>query len=143
MSYLRRIDGLIVDADEVGASFRGSDSRDIRSNVWVFTEGLIVTPASAFNPHKPIRPLQHLDLDILEPSSIVAAYARAVDLRRDRVAAITLRGGGSWFNPHKAYVHLSDTSVFWLEMPLDLAEATVSVLRDIYPGLVDDHRDLG
>jgi hypothetical protein len=146
MTYLARFDGLTVDAVKVGKPGRGGESGHIKGNVWVFTEGLVVTPASAFDPNKPIRPLQRLDLDTLEPGLISAAYVNAVRLDRDRVAAITLRVAGAVFNPYEAYFHLSDASVFKLQIPRNppsLAEGVVSVLRVIYPGLVEDHRDLG
>ena len=141
MTYLARIDGLTIDADKVGKPMRGGESGRIKGNVWVFTDGLVVTPASAFDPNKPIRPLQRLDLDTLEPDLISAAYGNAVRLDRDGVARITLRGRGSFLNPYVAFFQFSDESAFWrcddenvfrLEMPRHLADGTVSrTARDL------------
>jgi hypothetical protein len=141
MACLRRFDTCWVSPRAVGKLF-GSQST-IRANVWVFTNSFVVTPASLFG--RPVRQLQQLDVETLEPDTIIAAYRKALRLDRARVIRVDLEkptwpSGGARLGVDHARFHLTDGKSFTLMIQRNEVADVAQALRETYPGSVSDNR---
>jgi hypothetical protein len=139
MSYLQRIN-VGVYAKAVGLRWlRGGGSATVPAHLWVFTDCLVLTPTYMFDRNRPMRVLQDLDLEQLEPDAISAAYPKAMCLDRDRVVRVVYDGpsGTGFF-----YAHFDLAGAPRLNLWVDhsLGEPVLALLRETYPGLVEDHR---
>jgi hypothetical protein len=143
-SYLRRVDGFYAKASSLGKPlWGGSTDTAIEANLWLFTDGLVVTPATPFRRFRPIRPLRSLAIDSsLEPDTISDAYSRAVRLERDRVLDIDYEGphGLGRLATCDARFRLVSGAGFVLQARRSRAEELIRLLRETYPGIVSDKR---
>ncbi|MET0628300.1 MAG: hypothetical protein ABW033_07580 [Acidimicrobiia bacterium] len=124
--------------------FHYGQSNTIRANAWVFTKSFVVTPASHFSG-RPVRELQQLDVETLQPEMISEAYPKALRLDRDRVTRVDLdrptwSGGGGRIGVDHARFHLTDDQSFTLMIQRRDVPEVVKALRGTYPGSVRDNR---
>ena len=149
MSYVRRIDGIEADFLEFTWSRALSEAgKRVTTHVWVFTDGLVVTPTTALSepwfPNR-VEALQRLDLEALEPD-ISGVVPKVVRLDQERVCRIEYGGPNGFgffkrFGGFDAYFFFADESWFRLIVPRSEGRAVLALLRDLYPGKVEDHRD--
>ena len=137
-----RIDGFFVMSDSVGKWWRGGRAGMIAANVWVFPEGVVVTPASLRSRHSPIRSVRRADPVTLTPDAIEAAYPKVVRLDGDRVRRIVLgdRRSEHAFNPYWVTFELVGQRRFGLAIPHNRIDDGVAMLAEVYGSRFDDIR---
>jgi hypothetical protein len=138
MGCLRRLDRFRLEPWTVGKWFRTPGDYDdtVPANVWVLTDGLVVTPAIAEG--EPPTGLRDPDLGTLTPEMIIAACPRGVRLDGDRVTRVSLRPAHRWLyrgaqeNSQARFKVVGRTFIVPVLFHESAAEEVADLLRDVY-----------